>query len=293
MKILFLGDLFGRTGRTAAIEALPMLRRRLKADCVIVNAENAAGGFGLTSAIADAVFEAGADAITLGNHAFDNREIIPHLATEPRIVRPTNLPKGAPGRGSTLIDIHDGRRVLVINALGRVFMNPVDCPFSTIEAELEACPIGTACDAAVVDFHAEATSEKCAMGHWCDGRATLVVGTHTHIPTADAQVLPRGTAYQTDSGMCGDFDSVIGVEKSEPLRRFITGMSSGRFEPATGDSSICGVFAGCHRDCRRRIFHRHRNVEHGCLCRRFRKRCADCHWLLIRAVRRFAPNWGA
>jgi len=145
MKILFLGDLFGRTGRTAAIEALPMLRRRLKAD---------------------------ADAITLGNHAFDNREIIPHLATEPRIVRPTNLPKGAPGRGSTLIDIHDGRRVLVINALGRVFMNPVDCPFSTIEAELEACPIGTACDAAVVDFHAEATSEKCAMGHWCDGRAS-------------------------------------------------------------------------------------------------------------------------
>lgn len=242
MKILFLGDLFGRSGRNAAIDALPRLRKRLKADCVIVNAENAAAGFGLTSAIADAVFEAGADAITLGNHAFDNREIIPHLANEPRIVRPANLPKGAPGRGSTLIDLADGRRVLVINALGRIFMNPVDDPFSVIESELEACELGTACDAAVVDFHAEATSEKCAMGHWCDGRATLVVGTHTHIPTADAQVLPRGTAYQTDAGMCGDFDSVIGVEKTEPMRRFITGMPSGRFEPALGEATICGVF---------------------------------------------------
>lgn len=242
MRILFLGDLYGRAGRTAAMKALPRLKQRLNTDCVIINAENAAAGYGLTPAIADAVFEAGADAITLGNHAFDNREIIPHLAREPRIVRPANLPKGAPGQGSTLIQLDDGRQVLVVNALGRIFMNPVDDPFSVIEEALEACPLGSGCDASIVDFHAEATSEKCAMGHWCDGRATLVIGTHTHIPTADAQVLSKGTAYQTDAGMCGDFDSVIGVEKSEPLRRFVTGMSSGRFEPATGDATVCGVF---------------------------------------------------
>ena len=242
MRILFIGDLLGRSGRTAVMEALPGLRRRLSLDCVVVNAENAAGGFGVTPKIADAVFDAGADAITLGNHAFDNREIIGHLPREDRIVRPLNLPKGAPGRGAALVEIHDGRRVLVINAMGRIFMNPLDDPFSAVEAELNACPLGMGCDAALVDFHAEATSEKAAMGHWCDSRATLVVGTHTHIPTADAQVLPGGTGYQTDAGMCGDYDSVIGMDKEEPLRRFVTGMPSGRFEPKAGDATICGVF---------------------------------------------------
>ena len=242
MRILFLGDLFGKAGRAAAIEALPRLHARLLPDMTIVNAENAAGGFGLTPKIADAVFEAGADAITLGNHAFDAREIIPHLEREPRIVRPMNMTPGTPGRGSTMVETADGRRVLVMNLLGRIFMNPVDDPFSAVDAALEACPLGEGCDATVVDFHAEATSEKCAMGHWCDGRATLVVGTHTHIPTADAQVLPGGTAYQTDAGMCGDFDSVIGVEKSEPVRRFTTGMSSGRFEASSGPATVCGVF---------------------------------------------------
>lgn len=243
MRILFLGDLVGRSGRNAAIEALPRLRERLSLDCVVVNAENSASGFGVTSRIANDLFDAGADAITLGNHAFDNREIIGHLPTEPRIVRPVNLPKGAPGRGSTLIELRDGRRVLVINAMGRVFMSqPLDDPFSAVESELAACPLGEVCDAAIVDFHAEATSEKQAMGHWCDGRATLVVGTHTHIPTADAHVLGRGTAYQTDAGMCGDYDSVIGMEKEEPLRRFVTGLPSGRFEPKLGDATICGLF---------------------------------------------------
>ena len=242
MRLLFLGDLLGRSGRSAAIEALPGLRARLSLDCVVVNGENAAGGFGITSQIADAVFDAGADAITLGNHAFDNREIIGHLSREPRIVRPVNLPSGAPGRGSTLIELPDGRRVLVINALGRIFMQPHDDPFAAVERELEACPLGLACDAAVVDFHAEATSEKQAMGYWCDGRASLCVGTHTHIPTADTRVLPKGTAYQTDAGMCGDYDSVIGMDKEEPLRRFITGLPSGRFEPKIGDATLCGVF---------------------------------------------------
>jgi metallophosphoesterase (TIGR00282 family) len=242
MRLLFLGDLVGRSGRSAAIEALPALRTRLSLDCIIVNGENAAGGFGITSQIATEVFDAGADAITLGNHAFDNREIIGHLPREPRIVRPVNLPKGAPGRGATLVELRDGRRVLVINALGRIFMQPHDDPFAAVERELEACPLGLACDAAVVDFHAEATSEKQAMGYWCDGRASLVVGTHTHIPTADTRVLSKGTAYQTDAGMCGDYDSVIGMDKEEPLRRFVTGLPSGRFEPKIGDASLCGVF---------------------------------------------------
>jgi len=242
MRLLFLGDLLGRSGRQAAVDAIPGLRARLSLDCVIVNGENAAGGFGITSSIADAVFDAGADAITLGNHAFDNREIIGHLSRESRIVRPVNLPKGAPGRGATLIELTDGRRVLVINALGRIFMQPHDDPFAAVERELEACPLGIACDAAVVDFHAEATSEKQAMGYWCDGRASLCVGTHTHIPTADTRILSKGTAYQTDAGMCGDYDSVIGMDKEEPLRRFITGLPSGRFEPKIGDATLCGVF---------------------------------------------------
>ncbi len=242
MRLLFLGDLVGRGGRTAAIRAIPSLRARLSLDCVVVNGENAAGGFGITSGIAEAVFDAGADAITLGNHAFDNREIIGHLAREPRIVRPVNLPKGAPGRGATLIETRDGRRVLVVNAMGRIFMQPHDDPFAAVERELEACPLGMACDATVVDFHAEATSEKQAMGYWCDGRASLCVGTHTHIPTADTRILPKGTAYQTDAGMCGSYDSVIGMDKEEPLRRFVTGLPSGRFEPATGEATVSGVF---------------------------------------------------
>ncbi len=242
MRILFLGDLLGRSGREAAIRDLPGLRRDLALDCVIVNAENSASGFGVTSKIAEAVFDAGADAITLGNHAFDNREILPHLDSDQRIVRPLNLPKGTPGRGAALIELRDGRRVLTINALGRVFMSPCDDPFAAIDRELTACPLGLGCDAAVIDFHAEATSEKMAMGHWCDGRASLVVGTHTHVPSGDAQVMPGGTAYQTDAGMCGDYDSVIGMIKEEPLRRFTTGQSLGRFEPKLGAATICGVF---------------------------------------------------
>ncbi len=242
MRILFLGDLLGRSGREAAIRDLPGLRSDLNLDCVVVNAENSAAGFGVTSKIAEAVFEAGADAITLGNHAFDNREILPYLDRDQRIVRPVNLPKGTPGRGSSLVELRDGRRVLVINALGRVFMNPCDDPFAAMDAELTACPLGIACDAVLVDFHAEATSEKMAMGHWCDGRASLVVGTHTHVPSGDAQILSGGTGYQTDAGMCGDYDSVIGMVKEEPLRRFTTGQSLTRYEPKIGEATICGVF---------------------------------------------------
>jgi len=242
MQLLFLGDLVGRAGRTAAIEALPGLRTAHDLDFVAVNAENSASGYGMTPAIAEELFAAGADAITLGDHAFDQKEMLTHLEREPRILRPLNIAKGAPGRGAGLFEARRGRRVLVAVALGRVFMNrPFDDPFSALETALRTHPLGGGADAAIVEIHAEATSEKMAIGHWCDGRASLVVGSHTHVPTADAMILGRGTAYQSDAGMCGDYDSVIGMAKAEPLRRFVTGMGSGRFEPALGEATICGV----------------------------------------------------
>ncbi|MGF1500388.1 MAG: YmdB family metallophosphoesterase [Paracoccaceae bacterium] len=246
MRILFLGDLVGRAGRTAAIEGLPGLRDRLALDFVVVNAENAASGFGLTAAIAGELLAAGADAITLGDHAFDQKEMLSAIETEPRILRPLNYAKTAPGRGAAVFEVADGprrgARVLVAVALGRVFMNrPFDDPFSALEAALKPHRLGQSVAAAVVEIHAEATSEKMAIGHWCDGRASLVVGSHTHVPTADAQILARGTAYQTDAGMCGDYDSVIGMDKLEPMKRFVTGMPGGRFEPALGDATLCGV----------------------------------------------------
>ena len=242
MKFLFLGDLVGRAARDVVIAEMPRLRRELGLDFVIVNGENAAGGFGITGAICDELFDAGVDAITLGNHAWDQREALVHIEREPRLIRPVNFPKGTPGRGASLLETPTGERVLVINAMGRVFMDALYDPFAAIDAELEACPLGLAADAIIVDLHCEATSEKMAMGHFCDGRASLVVGTHSHVPTADAQVLPGGTAYQTDAGMCGDYNSVIGMEKDEPIQRFLTKIPSGRFQPAMGPATLCGVF---------------------------------------------------
>jgi metallophosphoesterase (TIGR00282 family) len=243
MRLLFLGDLVGRTGRNAVIEALPGLRADWKLDFVTVNAENAASGFGLTAAIADQILAAGADCITLGDHAFDQKEMLTHIEREPRILRPLNYAKKAPGRGCALFDATRGRKVFVAVALGRVFMKqPFDDPFSALDAALKTAPLGGVAQASIVEIHAEATSEKMATGHWCDGRASLVVGTHTHVPTADAMILPKGTAYQTDAGMCGDYDSVIGMDKLEPLKRFITGMSTARFEPALGEATICGTY---------------------------------------------------
>jgi metallophosphoesterase (TIGR00282 family) len=243
MRILFLGDLVGRAGRSAVIDLLPRLRADWKLDFVAVNAENAASGFGLTAAIADALFTAGADCITLGDHAFDQKEMLTHIEREPRILRPLNFAKGAPGRGSALFEATRGRKVFVAVALGRVFMNrPFDDPFSALDAALKTAPLGGVANTSIVEIHAEATSEKMATGHWCDGRTSLVVGTHTHVPTADAMILPKGTAYQTDAGMCGDYDSVIGMDKLEPLKRFVTGMSNMRFEPAGGEATICGTY---------------------------------------------------
>jgi hypothetical protein len=242
MRLLFLGDLVGRAGRGAAIEALPGLRRELGLDFVVVNAENAASGYGLTAPIAQQILAAGADVITLGDHAFDQKDMLDHVARESRVLRPLNFARGAPGRGAGVFEATRGRRVLVAVALGRVFMNrPFDDPFSELERVLKAHPLGGTVAASVVEIHAEATSEKMAVGHWCDGRASMVVGSHTHVPTADTMILPRGTAYQSDAGMCGDYDSVIGMDKGEPLKRFVTGMGAGRFEPALGEPTLCGV----------------------------------------------------
>lgn len=244
MRFAFFGDVVGRAGREGLAEHLPRLRRQLQLEFVIINAENAAAGFGITESTANELFDAGADCLTLGNHSWDQKEALTYIVREPRLIRPLNYPPmaAAPGRGAQLFDTQDGKRILVVNLLGRVFMDALDDPFAAVDKELEACPLGAVADAIIVDMHAEATSEKMAMGHFCDGRASLVVGTHSHVPTADAQVLPGGTAYQTDAGACADYDSVIGNQKEEPLRRFTTRISGGRYKPAEGPATVCGVF---------------------------------------------------
>ncbi len=241
MRLLFVGDVVGRSGRTAIAAELPDLRRRWALDAVVVNGENAAGGVGITETICSEILAAGADAVTLGNHAWDQREALVFIERQPLLIRPLNYPKGTPGRGANLIDLPNGQRLLVINLLGRVFMDALDDPFAAVDREIEACPLGSGCDAILVDMHAEATSEKLAMGFHLDGRVSVVVGTHTHIPTADHQILAGGTAFMSDAGMTGDYDSVIGVQKEEPMRRFLTKIPSGRFEPAMGPATLCGL----------------------------------------------------
>jgi metallophosphoesterase (TIGR00282 family) len=241
LRILFVGDVVGRSGRDAIMEHLPKVIADWKLDLTVVNGENSAGGFGITEAIYNDFLDAGADAVTLGNHSWNQKEALVFIERAPRLVRPINYMPGTPGRGAVLVETRTGKRALVINALGRLFMEPVDDPFAMIDRELEACPLRQTVDAIVVDFHCEATSEKQGAGHFCDGRASLVVGTHTHIPTADHQILPGGTAYMTDAGMTGDYDSVIGMNKEEPLRRFTTGIPSARFEPANGIATLSGV----------------------------------------------------
>jgi hypothetical protein len=241
MRILFIGDVVGRSGRTVVCERLPLLVRDWKLDLVVVNGENAAGGFGITETICNELIDAGADAVTLGNLAWDQKEALVFIERAPRLIRPVNYPAGTPGRGAAIIEAKNGARVLVVNAMGRIFMDPLDDPFAAVERELSACPLGGAADAVIVDMHGEATSEKQAMGYFCDGRASLVVGTHTHVPTADHRILPGGTAFVSDVGMTGDFDSIIGMTKDEPLQRFLRKISSGRFEPASGPATLCGL----------------------------------------------------
>ena len=242
MRILFLGDVVGRSGRTAIAERLPKLRERWRLDFVVVNAENASNGAGCTAAHAQALLNAGADVLTLGDHAFDQKDMLQAVESEPRIVRPLNIAKAAPGVGLRAYQVGN-RKVVVAQALGQVFMkNPYADPFSALDGALRTHRLGAMADAVIVDFHAEATSEKVAMGHFLDGRASLVVGTHTHVPTGDAMILPGGTAYMSDAGMCGDYGGVIGMDREEPMRRFVTGMSKGRFEPGGGEATLSGVY---------------------------------------------------
>ncbi len=241
MRILFVGDIVGRSGRTILQDRLPGFVERWKLDLVVVNGENAAGGFGITEAIYRDFVDAGADAITLGNHAWDQREALVFIERAPLLIRPLNYPPGTPGRGATLVTAKNGARALIMNVMGRIFMEPLDDPFSAVDRQLAACPLRQGADVVIVDVHAEATSEKQALGHHLDGRASLVVGTHTHVPTADHQVLPGGTAFITDVGMTGDYDSVIGMAKEEPISRFIRRIPSGRFEPASGAPMLCAV----------------------------------------------------
>ena len=232
----------GRSGRTAVWERLPGLISDFRIDFAIVNGENAAGGFGITEEIFRATLDAGADVVTTGNHVWDQREALEFAPREDRFLRPANFPKGTPGRGSGVYLARNGARVMVVNIMGRVFMHPeLDDPFQSGERELAACPLGEQADAVVIDFHAEATSEKMCFAHFVDGRASLVVGTHTHVPTADCQILNGGTGYMSDAGMCGDYDSSLGMDKEEPLNRFISKMPKGRFEAASGPATICGV----------------------------------------------------
>ena len=326
MRILFIGDIVGRSGRAILNARLPGLIKDWKLELVVVNGENAAGGFGITEVIYNEFIDAGADAVTLGNHAWDQREALvfieraprlirpvnypkgtpgrgaalvetkngkhalvinamgrifmdplddPFAAVErelaacalmtgadaitlgnhawdqrealvfieraPRLIRPVNYPKGTPGRGAALVESKNGKRALVINAMGRVFMDALDDPFAAVERELAACPLKSGADAIIIDMHCEATSEKQSMGYFVDGRASLVVGTHTHVPTADHRIMPGRTAFVSDVGMTGDFDSVIGMTKDEPLNRFLRKVPGGKFEAASGPATLCGL----------------------------------------------------
>src|ERR687889_701848 len=184
---------------------------------------------------------AGADVVTLGNHAWDQREALVFIERQPRLVRPANFPVGTPGRGATMVETRNGARVLVINVMGRLFMDPLDDPFAAVDRELDACPLRQAADAIVIDFHAEATSEKQALAAHCDSRASLVVGTHTHAPTSDHRILPGGTAFQSDAGMCGDYDSILGMKKDEAVRRFVQKTPGSRLEPSSGEGAAWGL----------------------------------------------------
>jgi hypothetical protein len=241
VNILFLGDIVGRSGRDAVIAALPGLRRDLKLDLVVANAENAAHGFGLTPEIARALFDAGCDCLTLGNHSFDRKEIVPYLEAEPRLLRPLNYQVNTPGRGAAVVPMPQGRRALVINAMCRLFMEPLDDPFAAVRGELARHRLGGTVNAIIIDLHGEASSEKQAFGFAFDGAVTAVIGTHTHVPTADQRVLPNGTAYQTDAGMCGDYDSVIGMAKDVATQRFLKKLPGERLAPAEGEATVAGL----------------------------------------------------
>ncbi|MEQ8440372.1 MAG: TIGR00282 family metallophosphoesterase [Alphaproteobacteria bacterium] len=243
MKAVFLGDIVGRSGRDAVLREVPRLRDELELDFLVVNGENAAHGFGISPSICEDLFAAGVDVITGGNHSWDRAEILDFIEDEPRLMRPANFPDGTPGKGIAVFDLPSGHRALVINVMCRLFMEPLDNPFEVLESALpQGAPAENDFDFVLVDMHGEATSEKYGIGHFCDGRASLIVGTHTHVPTADAQILEFGSGYQTDAGMCGDYDSVIGMLKTASMGRFLGELPKPRMSPAEGDATVCGTF---------------------------------------------------
>lgn len=241
MRILFAGDIYGRSGREALAKYLPILQERLNPDVVIVNGENAAHGRGINEKICKEFYDFGVDCITTGNHIWSQRDVIPYAQTSKRLIRPINYPPGTPGRGLCELRLTDGRIIKVINAMGRVFMDPLDDPFRVMNDVMEREELGRTAHAIFVDFHAETTSEKMAFAYNFDGKVSAVIGTHTHIPTADARILTKGTAYLTDAGMTGDYDSIIGAEKTVPIQRFVTKMPSDRMRPAGGEGTFCGA----------------------------------------------------
>jgi metallophosphoesterase (TIGR00282 family) len=232
----------GKTGRSVVLAHIPDLRRQLDLDFVVVNGENAAHGFGITEDICRAFYDVGVDAITTGNHVWDRREIIGYIGADRRLLRPLNYPEGTPGIGANVYTTADGRRVMVMQVMGRLFMDPLDDPFAAAEKALRNHRLGVSVDCVIADVHAEATSEKMAMGCVLDGRVSMTVGTHSHVPTADTRILPGGSAYMTDVGMCGDYDSVIGMRKQTAAARFTSKMPAGRLEPAEGEATLCAVF---------------------------------------------------
>lgn len=242
MKLLFLGDVVGRAGRDAVLKYLPQLRKEHALDFIVVNGDNAASGFGISPAIARDFFDAGVDVVTGGDHIWDQKDIVPYLSGEKRLLRPQNFPDKTPGMGHGIFTTASGKKVMVLHLLGQVFHKEhTNCPFATADDVLEAVRIGANVNAIIVDFHAEATSEKMAMGQYLDGRVSMVVGSHTHVPTHDARVLAKGTAYQTDAGMCGDYNSVIGFKPEAPLERFLSKIKKVRLEPASGEGTLGGL----------------------------------------------------
>lgn len=248
MRLVFVGDVVGRSGRKVVTDRLPRIKEQLGADLVVINGENSAGGFGITEATFKELRDAGADVVTTGNHVWDQREALVFIERQPRLLRPVNFPAGTPGKGANIFETPSGKRVLVINAMGRVFMDPLDDPFAAVEQELAACRIGETVDAILLDFHAEATSEKMTMAHFVDGRVSALIGTHTHVPTSDHQIFPGGTAFISDAGMCGDFNSVLGMKPEEPLDRFTRKIPTARFAPAQGEATLCGVIVDIDDD---------------------------------------------
>jgi metallophosphoesterase (TIGR00282 family) len=242
MKIAFFGDIVGRSGRDALCGFLPKFITANAIDFVVVSGDNAAGGFDINADVCKELFKAGADVITCGDHVWDQKEIVSTLSSDKRVLRPHNFPATAPGSGIGQYESRSGKKVAVIHTLGQVFIaDNVDCPFACTQKALEGYKLGGNVDAIIVDFHAEATSEKMAMGHFCDGRVSLVVGSHTHIPTNDAHIMSGGTAYQTDAGMCGDYNSIIGMDKDSPMQRFISKIRKNKMTPATGAATLCGT----------------------------------------------------